>query len=59
MHESNRNYGNNLIIWDVLFGTRFLPEAGQVETLGLKNRYYPTGFRSQLISPFIKGMEQG
>ena len=25
VEESNRNYGQNLIIWDVIFGTRFLP----------------------------------
>jgi len=25
IEEANSNYGNNLIVWDALFGTRFLP----------------------------------
>ena len=57
--ESNRNYGNNLIIWDILFGTRFLPNDRQVGELGLKNRHYPMTFLAQLKTPFIKGIDQG
>ncbi|WP_339749340.1 GH3 auxin-responsive promoter family protein [uncultured Rubinisphaera sp.] len=56
--EANANYGNNVIVWDVLFGTRFLPENRSVTTLGLKNREYPTGFLSQLRSPFVPGLDQ-
>jgi sterol desaturase/sphingolipid hydroxylase (fatty acid hydroxylase superfamily) len=56
--ESNQNYGNNLIVWDILFGTRFLPPDRQVDTLGLTNRKYPMPFISQLKTPFIKGIEQ-
>jgi len=56
--EANANYGNNVIVWDVLFGTRFLPQNRQVERLGLKNREYPTGFLSQLRTPFISGLDQ-
>ena len=29
------NFGNNLIIWDVVFGTRFLPATGDVEAVGI------------------------
>ena len=50
--ESNNNYGNNLILWDLLFGTRFLPRDRQVEELGLKNRRYPLGFAPQMAAPF-------
>jgi sterol desaturase/sphingolipid hydroxylase (fatty acid hydroxylase superfamily) len=25
LEEGNKNYGENLIIWDIVFGTRFLP----------------------------------
>jgi sterol desaturase/sphingolipid hydroxylase (fatty acid hydroxylase superfamily) len=57
--ESNQNYGNNLIVWDSLFGTRFLPDNKEVEDLGLQNRNYPLDFISQLKTPFIKGIEQG
>ena len=57
--ESNQNYGNNFIVWDLLFGTWFLPENRQVGELGLKNRNYPLSFLSQLKTPFIKGIDQG
>jgi sterol desaturase/sphingolipid hydroxylase (fatty acid hydroxylase superfamily) len=57
--ESNQNYGNNLIVWDLLFGTRFLPDNKEVGDLGLQNRNYPLDFISQLKTPFIKGIEQG
>lgn len=56
--ESNQNYGNNLIVWDLLFGTWFLPRERQVNLLGLTNRNYPLPFISQLKTPFIKGIEQ-
>lgn len=48
--ESNNNYGNNLIVWDALFGTRFLPPR-EVGELGLRNRAYPTGFLDQTLAP--------
>ena len=50
--ESNHNYGNNLIVWDVLFGTRFLPEDREVGELGLERRDYPQDFLGQMWSPF-------
>lgn len=33
--ESNKNYGNNLILWDLMFGTYFRPQGRQVQTIGL------------------------
>jgi sterol desaturase/sphingolipid hydroxylase (fatty acid hydroxylase superfamily) len=57
--ESNKNYGNNLIIWDLVFGTWYLPKTEMVRELGLKNRKYPLDFLSQLKTPFKKGMDQG
>ena len=57
--ESNNNYGNNLIIWDIIFGTRFLPDGRQVEALGLINRSYPASFWTQMKTPFIKGLDKG
>lgn len=49
--EANTNYGNNVIIWDLLFGTWFLPRA-QVGELGLVNRAYPSDFWRQMRAPF-------
>lgn len=50
--QSNNNYGNNLIIWDSLFGTRFLPKTSTVADLGLLDHGYPTGFLRQMTAPF-------
>lgn len=33
--ESNSNYGNNLIVWDLLFGTFHLPRDRMVDELGV------------------------
>ena len=52
--EMNSNFGNNLIVWDTLFKTRFLPEERDVETIGLRNRRYPLGFLVQMKSPFVR-----
>lgn len=57
--ESDNNFGNNLIVWDVLFGTRFLPKDREVGPLGLLNRKYPMGFLAQMKTPFIPGLENG
>ena len=57
--ESNRNFGNNLIVWDLLFGTRFLPPDREVGPLGLVNRSYPMGFWAQMRTPFVKGLQSG
>lgn len=56
--ESNSNYGNNIIVWDVLFGTYFLPKDKEVAELGLLNRNYPMAFLAQMKAPFIKGLDK-
>lgn len=33
VEESNKNYGNNIIIWDIFFGTYFLPKYRVLMTL--------------------------
>ena len=53
--ESNRNYGNNLIVWDLVFGTRFLPADREVGELGLVRRDYPRSFLGQLRAPSPRG----
>lgn len=56
--ESNHNYGNNLIVWDLLFGTWYLPKERMVEELGLVNRQYPSAFLKQMTVPFIPGADK-
>jgi sterol desaturase/sphingolipid hydroxylase (fatty acid hydroxylase superfamily) len=58
IHESNRNYGNNLIVWDLVFGTWFLPRDARVGDLGLFNRDYPPDFVSQMTAPLTPGLDK-
>ncbi len=58
IEESNRNYGNNLIVWDLLFGSWFLPRDRRVGDLGLINRSYPLDFASQMKTPFAAGLDK-
>jgi len=57
-HESNHNYGNNLIIWDLLFGSWYFPTEREVQDLGLVNRAYPSAFLEQMTVPFIPGADK-
>lgn len=61
--ESDNNYGNNLIIYDRLFGTYFHPErqeavAREVGDIGLINPDYPQHYLGQLKAPFIDGLDK-
>ncbi|MEM7537661.1 MAG: GH3 auxin-responsive promoter family protein, partial [Chloroflexota bacterium] len=58
IHESNSNYGNNIIIWDLLFGTRYFPKDAHVKELGLINNRYPDTFQAQLKTPFTPGLDK-
>jgi len=58
IEESSSNYGNNTIVWDLLFGSWFLPKEKQVETLGLYNDAYPMSFMAQLKAPFTVGLDK-
>lgn len=51
VEESEHNYGHSLIIWDVIFRTRFLPRGRDVGPLGLVGQH-PTSYLRQLIAPF-------
>ncbi len=55
IRESNTNYGNNLIIWDLVFGTFYWPKRREVERIGLLNPNYPKSFVAQCLAPFRKG----
>jgi sterol desaturase/sphingolipid hydroxylase (fatty acid hydroxylase superfamily) len=58
IEESNHNYGNNLIVWDLLFGTWYLPKDRRVGELGLLNRRYPMSFLEQLKAPLKAGLDK-
>jgi sterol desaturase/sphingolipid hydroxylase (fatty acid hydroxylase superfamily) len=52
--ESNANYGNTVIVWDLLFGTWFLPGERAVQEIGLQDRAYPKSFLSLMRAPFTR-----
>lgn len=58
---ANHNYGSNLIIWDLVFGTFFWPENGQGDDKGTDIRHigidvpdYPIDPFRQLVQPFTR-----
>jgi sterol desaturase/sphingolipid hydroxylase (fatty acid hydroxylase superfamily) len=54
LEESNTNFGQNLIVWDIVFGTRFLPKdrepPSDIGIAGLPS--FPMDYWGQLVSPF-------
>jgi sterol desaturase/sphingolipid hydroxylase (fatty acid hydroxylase superfamily) len=52
IEESDRNFGNNLIVWDLLFGTYYNPQGREVQEIGLLNTDYPKGYIGQFAAPF-------
>jgi sterol desaturase/sphingolipid hydroxylase (fatty acid hydroxylase superfamily) len=52
--EANSNYGSNLIVWDIVFGTFLLP-AGRTPPADIGIAAlpaFPSGYLDQLASPF-------
>lgn len=52
--ESDRNFGNNLIVWDLIFGTYYNPKDREVEDIGLLNPDYPKSYIGHLKAPFAR-----
>lgn len=52
--EADHNYGGNLILWDIVFGTRWLPEDRHPpEMIGMESLpNFPMRLVPQLLSPF-------
>jgi len=52
--EANTNYGNTVIVWDLVFGTWFLPPDRKVTDLGLHDQDYPHSFLRLMGAPFTR-----
>ena len=52
--ESNNNYGGNVGIWDIIFGTRFLPKDREPPAdIGMASLpKFPQTFGAQVFTPF-------
>ncbi len=48
------NYGNNLIVWDTVFGTKYSPSGDRVRVIGPGENHYPKTFLRQLLEPFSR-----
>ncbi|WP_189635714.1 sterol desaturase family protein [Rhizobium grahamii] len=56
--EGNTNYGENLVLWDQIFGTYFNPARRPPADIGISGRV-AEGFIGQLVQPFsAKGFRQ-
>ncbi|MEW6267893.1 MAG: sterol desaturase family protein [Thermodesulfobacteriota bacterium] len=54
LNEANTNYGSNLTIWDVVFGTYYLPhDVAPPVDIGIPDMpRFPAGYLAQLAAPF-------
>ena len=54
LEEANTNFGQNLIVWDIIHGTRFLPKDREPpEETGIAGMpAFPMSYLAQLASPF-------
>ncbi len=50
--EGNNNYGQNVLLWDQLFGTYYRRPDSELADIGISERM-PTRFFGQLLAPFI------
>jgi ornithine lipid hydroxylase len=50
--EGNNNYGQNLMLWDQLFGTFYRRPDSELAEIGISERM-PTRFLHQLAAPFV------
>ena len=54
LEEANKNFGNNILFWDIVFGTVYWPKDRDASaTIGNNIEDYPTGYLAQLKAPFV------
>jgi hypothetical protein len=47
------NFSNTTIVWDLIFGTWYLPRGRSIARVGIQDRSYPKGFLRQMAAPFL------
>ncbi len=52
LREGNRNYGENIMLWDLLFGSYFNEDRRPPVDIGMKD-FMPEKFSHQLLWPFL------
>ena len=58
IEQSDTNFGNILILWDLVFGTFYWPREKEVGSIGVMNPAYPKHYLGQLAAPFHAGMDK-
>jgi sterol desaturase/sphingolipid hydroxylase (fatty acid hydroxylase superfamily) len=53
----NSNFGSLLSVWDVLFGTFYMPERALPARYGIDDAQFPKGFLGQTLHPFRELVE--
>lgn len=53
LREGDKNYGENVMVWDLLFRTFFNEDRRPPENIGIP-QYMPPGFLQQLVWPFVR-----
>ncbi len=54
----NTNFGSTLAVWDVLFGTHYMPEGELPARYGIDDPAFPQSFFGQLVYPFRDMIER-
>jgi len=50
----NMNFAGTFPIWDVLFGTFYMPENELPDAYGIADKSFPEGFGAQMLYPFTR-----
>jgi len=51
--EADHNFGDTFIVWDLVFGTRYLPPEPAPVAVGIRGlQAFPTGWWQQQLAPF-------
>lgn len=58
IEQSDTNFGNILILWDLVFGTFYWPREKDVGSIGVMNPAYPKNYLGQLAAPFHADMDK-
>ena len=46
------NFSGTFPIWDILFGTFYMPQKALPDSYGIDDRSFPEGFGAQMLYPF-------
>ena len=50
----SKNFSATFSLWDIIFGTYYMPEKIYPSNYGVSDELYPSGFFQQLMYPFRK-----